>query len=99
VALRAKKPLMLDAQILILMKLTDDMELYEDLKRTVAIPENLKDQYEGPPSRASRGASRKRRALGAPFYSPIVKKERLLGRCREYGLLGNSGIVCLRRTH
>jgi hypothetical protein len=42
VALRAKKPLMLDAQILILMKLTDDMELYEDLKRTVAIPENLR---------------------------------------------------------
>ena len=42
---------MIDGQILILMKLADDLELYEDLKRTTAIPEYLKDQYEGPPPR------------------------------------------------
>ncbi len=42
---------MLDAQILILMKLAGDLELYEEVSRTVAIPEDLRDQYEGLPPR------------------------------------------------
>jgi len=37
----------LDEQIFILMKLADTLELYEELTRTVVIPQKLKDEYWG----------------------------------------------------